>query len=100
MHHTRTTKIPLIVLALCLAVRAHAADGTDRFLLQAAAPNRTVGVDDRPNVLFIIVDDLNVALGAYLDSAPYPHYANVKTHSSRQSWRTSGANTNCIQRSC
>ena len=67
------------LIALCLEVRAQSADGTDRFLLQAAAPNRTVGADDRPNVLFIIVDDLNVALGSYLNSAPYPHYATVKT---------------------
>ena len=62
-----------------LAVRAQSSDGTDRFLLQVAAPNRTVGSDDRPNVLFIVVDDLNVALGSYLDSAPHPHYATAKT---------------------
>ena len=64
---------------LPLAVRAQSSDGTDQFLLQVAAPNRTVGSDDRPNVLFIIVDDLNVALGSYLDSAPHPHYATAKT---------------------
>ncbi|MFP6616547.1 MAG: sulfatase, partial [Candidatus Hydrogenedentota bacterium] len=29
--------------------------------------------------LFIIVDDLNVALGSYLDSAPHPQYASAKT---------------------
>lgn len=67
------------LIALCLEVRAQSADGTDRFLLKVAAPNRTVEADDRPNVLFIIVDDLNLALGSYLDSAPRPHYATVKT---------------------
>jgi len=57
-----------IATFLPLAAPAQSSDGTDQFLLQVAAPNRTVGSDDRPNVLFIIVDDLNVALGSYLDS--------------------------------
>ena len=64
---------------LPLAVRAQSADPSDRFLLQAAVPNREVGAGDHPNVLCIIVDDLNVALGSYLDSVPHPHYATVKT---------------------
>jgi hypothetical protein len=64
---------------LPLAVRAQSSDGTDQFLLKVAAPNRTVGSDDRPNVLFIVVDDLNVALGSYLDSAPHPQYATART---------------------
>jgi len=68
-----------IATFLPLAAPAQSSDGTDQFLLQVAAPNRTVGSDDRPNVLFIIVDDLNVALGSYLDSAPHPHYATAKT---------------------
>jgi len=67
------------VTFLPLAAPTQSSDGTDRFLLQVAAPNRTVGPDDRPNVLFIVVDDLNVALGSYLDLAPPPHYATVKT---------------------
>ena len=33
----------------------------------------------RMNVLFIVADDLNVALGAYLDSPPRPNYATAKT---------------------
>ena len=33
-------------------------DATDRFLRQVAAPNRTVGADDRPNIVYIICDDL------------------------------------------
>jgi uncharacterized sulfatase len=48
-------------------------------LLSIAAPNRSEGTDERPNVLFIIVDDLNVAMGAYLDSAPHPQYVTAKT---------------------
>jgi uncharacterized sulfatase len=64
---------------LPLAVRAQSSDGTDQFLLKVAAPNRTVGADYRPNVLFIVVDDLNVALGSYLDSAPHPQYATART---------------------
>jgi len=55
------------------------ADRTMRLLLSIAAPNRTEGTDERPNVLFIIVDDLNVALGSYLDSALHPQYATAKT---------------------
>lgn len=79
----RRARVSILVLWLTtylpLAVCAQSSDGTDRFLLQAAAPNRTVGADDRPNVLLIIVDDLNVALGSYLDSARHPHYATAKT---------------------
>lgn len=76
-------RISILVLCIAtflpLAVRGQSSDATDRFLLAAAAPIRTVGSDDRPNVLFIIVDDLNVALGSYLDSAPHPQYATAKT---------------------
>lgn len=55
------------------------ADTTDQFLLRTSPPNRVVGPEDRPNVLFIVVDDLNVAIGSYLDSAPHPQYASAKT---------------------
>ena len=61
------------------ATVAPAADRSDRFLLRSAPPNRVVGPEDRPNVLFIVVDDLNVAIGSYLDSAPHPQYATAKT---------------------
>jgi len=72
--------IALMIAALLpQTVQAQPSDGTDPFLLSIAAPNRTVGPDDRPNVLFIIVDDLNVALGSYLDSKSHPHYATAKT---------------------
>lgn len=69
----------IIATLLPHAVQAQSSDGTDQFLLQAAVPNRDVGPDDRPNVLFIIVDDLNVALGSYFDSARHPQYATAKT---------------------
>ena len=82
-HSLKPARASLVVFCIAtflpLAVRAQSSDGTDRFLLQVAAPNRTVGSDDRPNVLFIIADDLNVALGSYLDSASHPHYATAQT---------------------
>ena len=64
---------------LLVAAIAQPDDRTDQILLPAAAPNRAVGPDDRPNVLFIVVDDLNVAIGSYLDSALHPQYATAKT---------------------
>jgi len=70
------------VLALSLPGVSGAAQTEDRsmsLLLAAAAPARIVEPGDRPNVLFIIVDDLNVALGSYLDAPPRPQYATVKT---------------------
>lgn len=69
----------IVATFLPQAVRAQPSDLTDQFLLRIAAPNRTVGPGDRPNVLFVIVDDLNVALGSYLDSKSHPHYATAKT---------------------
>ncbi len=75
-----------LLMMFCIALfqpqsaTAQSEDRSDQFLLlPAAAPNRAVGPDDPPNVLLIIVDDLNVALGSYLDSAPYPQYASAKT---------------------
>ena len=76
---------PISLLVLLLGVvspvesGAQPEDVTNRFLLSAAAPNRVVGPEDHPNVLFIVVDDLNVALGSYLDSAARPQYASAKT---------------------
>ena len=66
-------------LVLVWAAVAQPVDRTDPFLLASAAPNRVVGPGDRPNVLFIVADDLNVALGSYLGSAPHPHYATART---------------------
>jgi len=48
-------------------------------LLKMAAPLRVVEANDRPNVLFIIVDDLNTALGSYLGSRVRPQHATAHT---------------------
>jgi uncharacterized sulfatase len=76
----------LLIGALVAAMAAHGApsasgavDRSTSYLLKLAAPNRVADIEARPNVLFIIADDLNVALGAYLDSAPAPHYATAHT---------------------
>ena len=75
----------VLITVLCIATflplttSAQSADRTDRFLLQSAAPNRAVGRDDHRNVLLIVVDDLNVALGPYLSSTQHPQYATAKT---------------------
>ena len=47
----------------------------------SAVPTREFAPGDRPNVLFIIVDDLNLALGAYNQSNLRPHYAGAITPS-------------------
>ncbi len=73
------TLLLLIAVALPLSVAAQSVDRTDGYLLPAAAPNRVVGPGDHPNVLLIVVDDLNVALGSYLESARRPQYASAKT---------------------
>ena len=54
-------------------------DPSTRLLLATGAPLRVVEADDRPNVLFIIVDDLNTALGSYLRPGARPHHAAAKT---------------------
>ena len=69
----------LLGTLLCVPCAAQPPDRSDRLLLSAAAPNRQAGLNDRPNVLFIVADDLNVALGSYLASAPSPQYAGAKT---------------------
>ena len=69
-------------LAFCVSGASGAEQPEDRsmgYLLAAAAPVRIVEPGDRLNVLFIIVDDLNVALGSYLESQPRPQYATAKT---------------------
>ena len=73
------TTLLLLCTLLCVPCAAQPPDRTDQFLLAAAAPNRETGLDERPNVLFIVADDLNVALGSYLASAPAPQYAGAKT---------------------
>ena len=71
--------LPFLAALLGVPGMAEPADQTDRLLLSAAAPMREAGLDERPNVLLIMADDLNVALGSYLESTPAPHYAGVKT---------------------
>jgi uncharacterized sulfatase len=69
----------LLTAVLCVSSFAQTADRTARFLLETAAPLREVQDDDPPNVLFIIVDDLNTALGSYIESGSRPHYATANT---------------------
>ncbi|MCY4435986.1 MAG: sulfatase-like hydrolase/transferase, partial [Chloroflexi bacterium] len=45
-------------------------------LLGACSPSETAGLPERPNVLFIVVDDLNVALGTY-DGYPTAKTPNI-----------------------
>ncbi|MXW00524.1 MAG: sulfatase [Holophagales bacterium] len=73
------TALLLLGAVLSVPCASQPADRSDQLLLAAAAPNRETGLEERPNVLFIVADDLNVALGAYLDSAPSPQYAGAKT---------------------
>ena len=69
----------LLTAVLCVSSFAQTADRTARFLLETAAPLREVQGEDPPNVLFIIVDDLNTALGSYIGSGARPHYATAST---------------------
>jgi iduronate 2-sulfatase len=69
----------LLVSGLWLTSAAQNADQSTRFLREMAAPLREVLDEDPPNILLIIVDDLNTALGAYADSNNRPHYATVST---------------------
>jgi uncharacterized sulfatase len=69
-------------LAFCWPAHSATAPTEDRslsFLLAAAAPVRTVEPGDSPNVLFIIVDDLNVALGSYLEADGRPQHSGART---------------------
>ena len=55
------------------------ADASLTLLEAIAAPVRSFAQDDRPNILLIIVDDLNLALGTYKQSNIRPHYAKAST---------------------
>lgn len=66
--------LPLLAALLCAPGVAQTPDPTDRLLLPAAAPMREAGLAERPNVLLIMADDLNVALGSYLE---YPRPPRV-----------------------
>ena len=83
-HVKRNLKVTTLVACLLASglwatAEAQIADRSTRLLLEAAAPLRVVQDEDPPNVLFIIVDDLNTALGSYLGSGTRPHYATAST---------------------
>ena len=69
----------LLVSGLLATTSAQNADPFTRFIRNMAAPLRVVGDGDPPNILFIIVDDLNTALGSYAETNNRPHYATVNT---------------------
>jgi iduronate 2-sulfatase len=69
----------LLAAVLCVSSFAQTADRTTRYLIETAAPLRVIQGEDPPNVLFIIVDDLNTALGSYIGSGTRPHYATANT---------------------
>jgi len=69
----------LLAAILCVSSFGQTADRTTRYLLETAAPLRVLQNEDPPNVLFIIVDDLNTALGSYIESGSRPHYATANT---------------------
>ncbi len=69
----------LLLAGLCATSAAKNTDRSARLLLETAAPLRVHQGEDPPNVLFIIVDDLNTALGSYIGSGNRPHYATAST---------------------
>ena len=69
----------LLVSALWATTAAQNVDRSTRFLLETAPPLRVLQDEDPLNVLFIIVDDLNTALGSYIGSGTKPHYATAST---------------------
>ena len=82
MRYIVSCKLLLWGLVFCVPLASGAEQLEDRsmqWLQAAAAPLRAVEPGSRPNVLFIIVDDLNVALGSYLKSQPRRQYATAKT---------------------
>ena len=78
---SRPTKLfwGLLLSGLCASATAQLEDRSLPRLLEAAAPLRDVAPDGQPNILFIIVDDLNTALGSYLGSGSRPQHATTKT---------------------
>ncbi|MAV33247.1 MAG: hypothetical protein CMQ02_07405 [Gammaproteobacteria bacterium] len=67
------------ITTLTVHSTAQTLDRSTRLLLESAAPLREVQNEDPPNVLFIIVDDLNTALGSYIGSGERPQYATAHT---------------------
>lgn len=72
-------KLGCIALLAALSATAQSQSARFNVLSQAAAPLRDMTESDQPNVLFIIVDDLNTALGSYIGSGLRPHHATAKT---------------------
>ena len=69
----------LLLTSLCTTATAQSNDLTVNVLLNAAAPARDMTQNAQPNILFIIADDLNLALGSYAESKTRPHYSTVST---------------------
>lgn len=69
----------LLASGLCVNSAAQSTDRSVRLLLETAPPLRELEDGAPPNVLFIIVDDLNTALGSYIGSGARPHYASAST---------------------
>jgi hypothetical protein len=57
----------LLLTSLCTTATAQSNDLTVNVLLNAAAPARDMTQNAQPNILFIIADDLNLALGSYAE---------------------------------
>ena len=71
--------LTVTITTLTVHSTAQTLDRSTRLLLESAVPLRAVQNEDPPNVLFIIVDDLNTALGSYIGSGERPHYATAHT---------------------
>lgn len=69
----------LLLCGLCATATAQTGDRGYSILLEAAAPLRDMAQNDQLNILFIIVDDLNTAIGPYIGSGSRPQYATAKT---------------------
>ena len=69
----------LLLTSLCTTATGQSNDLTVNVLLNAAAPARDMTKNAQPNILFIIADDLNLALGSYAESKTRPHYSTVNT---------------------
>ena len=69
----------LLATSLWIVTNAQTQNRSTRLMLEAAAPLRVLQHEDPPNILFIIVDDLNTALGSYIRSGDRPHYASAST---------------------
>jgi len=77
-----STVLVLSIVLFSSIVQGAARESQDRtmaLLKASATPTRSFEPGDRPNVLFIIVDDLNLALRTYEQSAIRPQWATAST---------------------